>query len=54
MIYFVVIISSTNPDRERILAELDSDFKRIKETVVWFEIIRRHLATHRARTRGWV
>lgn len=44
------VIAKTHPRREEYLATLDDGIRKIKSDTRWFEIVKRHLAEHKART----
>ncbi|MEM9787710.1 MAG: transporter substrate-binding domain-containing protein [Pseudomonadota bacterium] len=46
------VISKNHPQGAEMLGEFNSGLNAIKETGEWFQIIRRHLTEHRARTQG--
>ena len=46
------VISKNHPQGAEMLGEFNSGLNAIKDTGEWFEIVRRHLTEHRARTQG--
>ena len=46
------VIAKNHPQGQEMLAEFNSGLNAIKETGQWFEIVRRHLTEHRAKTQG--
>ena len=46
------LTSKNHPRGQEILAEFNSGLNAIKETGEWFQIVRRHLIEHRAKTQG--
>ena len=46
------VISKSHPMADQYLATFDSGIARIKASGEWFEIVRRHLTAHRAKTAG--
>ncbi len=46
------VIAKNHPQGQEMLTEFNSGLAAIKETGQWFEIVRRHLTEHRAKTQG--